>query len=76
MQFWRTQTYKKQAKRLGLSENVLKAIEDEVAQNPDAGDVVPGLKGARRFVLLLGTKANAVAAERSMLFCYQRIPRT
>ncbi len=58
MQFWRTQTYKKQAKRLGLSENELKAIEDEVAQNPDAGDVVPGLKGARKIRVAFGNKGK------------------
>ena len=58
MRFWRTLTYKKQAKRLAFTENELKAVEDEIAENPNAGDIVAGLKGARKIRVAFGNKGK------------------
>jgi len=48
MQFVRTRRYLKDTKRLGLAAEELEAIETSIAARPDAGDVIPGLRGLRK----------------------------
>jgi hypothetical protein len=44
----RTRRYQKDVKRLGLTEMEIRALEQEIASNPQIGDVVPGLGGIRK----------------------------
>lgn len=48
MQIVRTRTFEKSLKKLGASETDIAALEEEIAANPQAGDVIPGLGGARK----------------------------
>lgn len=48
MQIVRTRAFEKSLKKLGASEADNAALEDEMATNPEAGAVIPGLHGARK----------------------------
>ena len=48
MQIVRTRAFEKSLKKLGASGADIAALEEEIAANPQAGDVVPGLGGARK----------------------------
>lgn len=48
MQIVRTRTFEKSLRKLGASETDIAALEEEIAANPQAGDVIPGLGGARK----------------------------
>lgn len=44
----RTRRYQKDVRRLGLTDLEIRALEQEIASNPQVGDVVPGLGGIRK----------------------------
>jgi hypothetical protein len=44
----RTSPFEKSLKKLGASKADLAKMEAEIANNPEAGDVIPGLYGARK----------------------------
>jgi hypothetical protein len=44
----RTTVFEKSVKKLGASKADLVKLENEIAANPEAGDVIPGLRGARK----------------------------
>jgi hypothetical protein len=44
----RTTFFEKSLKKLGASKADLAKLENEIAANPEAGDVIPGLRGARK----------------------------
>jgi hypothetical protein len=48
MNIIRTQRYIKDLKRMGVSEFEWAALEEAIAANPEAGDVIPGLEGLRK----------------------------
>ena len=48
MNIIRTQRYLKDLKRMGVSEFERAALEEAIAINPEAGDVIPGLEGLRK----------------------------
>ncbi|MRG56120.1 hypothetical protein GF108_11075 [Phyllobacterium sp. SYP-B3895] len=48
MQIVRTTLYKKALKKLKASKQEIEALEQEIASNPLAGDVIPGLGGIRK----------------------------
>jgi hypothetical protein len=48
MQVVRTAAFIKSLKKLGASAEDLDRLENELAANPKAGDVIPGLGGARK----------------------------
>lgn len=48
MQIVRTTPYKKALKKLKASKQEIEALEQEIASNPLAGDVIPGLGGIRK----------------------------
>lgn len=58
MEIFRTKTYRKAVKKLGASEAELKAVEDEIAANPTAGDVIQGTGGARKIRFAFGGKGK------------------
>lgn len=48
MRIVRTAAFVKSLKRLGASAEDLSRLEDRLAADPEAGDVIPGLGGARK----------------------------
>ena len=58
MQIVRTGLYLRQMKRLGASSTDLGRLEAEIAVNPQAGDVIPGLMGLRKIRFALGNKGK------------------
>ncbi|MCA3270405.1 MAG: hypothetical protein ING12_00290 [Roseomonas sp.] len=58
MQIVRTGLYLRQMKRLGASSTVMGRLEAEIALNPQAGDVIPGLMGLRKIRFSLGNKGK------------------
>ena len=58
MQLVRTGLYLRQMKRLGASSTDMGRLEAEIAVNPQAGDVIPGLMGLRKIRFALGNKGK------------------
>ncbi|MCA3312154.1 MAG: hypothetical protein ING24_05095 [Roseomonas sp.] len=58
MQIVRTGLYLRQMKRLGASSTDMRRLETEIAVNPQAGDVIPGLMGLRKIRFALGNKGK------------------
>jgi hypothetical protein len=60
----RTTTFEKCLKKLGASKKEIARLEEEIAANPEAGDVIKGLEGARkiRFGMWAARENAAVAA--------------
>jgi len=58
MQIVRTGLYLRQMKRLGASSTDMGRLEAEIAVNPQAGDVIPGLMGLRNIRFALGNKGK------------------
>jgi hypothetical protein len=58
MQIYRTKTFLKHLKKLGVTQTELLALEDEIAADPTIGDVIPGLKGARKIRFAFGGKGK------------------
>lgn len=44
---------------MGLNDEHLKLLEQALLENPLAGDVIPGLNGARKIRIQLGTKGKS-----------------
>lgn len=59
MLIYRTKTFRRQTKQLGVTEAEVKALEAEIAANPNTGDVIPGLKGARKIRFAMGGKGKS-----------------
>ena len=58
MQIVRTGLYLRQMKRLGASSTDMGRLQAEIAVNPQAGDVIPGLMGLRKIRFALGNKGK------------------
>ena len=58
MQIYRTKTFRKHVKKLGVTEAEISALEEEIAANPTIGDVIAGLKGARKIRFAFGGKGK------------------
>jgi hypothetical protein len=58
MQIVRTGLYLRQMKRLGASSTDMGRLEAEIALNPQAGHVIPGLMGLRKIRFALGNKGK------------------
>ena len=58
MQIVRTGLYLRQMNRLGASSTDMGRLEAEIAVNPQAGDVIPGLMGLRKIRFALGNKGK------------------
>jgi len=58
VQIVRTGLYLRQMKRLGASSTDMGRLEAEIAVNPQAGDVIPGLMGLRKIRFALGNKGK------------------
>ena len=58
MQIVRTGLYLRQMKRLGASTTDMGRLEAEIALNPQAGDVIPGLMGLRKIRFALRNKGK------------------
>jgi mRNA-degrading endonuclease RelE of RelBE toxin-antitoxin system len=58
VQIVRTNRYLKDMKRLGASAVEMARLEGEIAGNPQAGDVIPGLAGLRKIRFAYGGKGK------------------
>lgn len=58
MEIIRTAAFSKAAKKLRASAAELYALEAEIVANPEAGDVVQGLKGVRKIRFSYGGKGK------------------
>ena len=48
MQIFRTKPFAKAVKKLGMTEEEVRAVEEEIAADHTAGDVIVGTSGARK----------------------------
>jgi hypothetical protein len=58
MQLVRTTSFTKAIDKLGVTVAELDALETEIATNPQAGDVIKGLKGVRKIRFSMGGKGK------------------
>ena len=58
MEVVRTSAFTKALKRLGASDTDIEKLEREIAGNPEAGDVIQGLSGARKGRFAMGGKGK------------------
>lgn len=58
MKIVRTSAFAKSLKKLNASENDIERLENELASNPSAGDVIQGLSGARKIRFAMGGKGK------------------
>jgi hypothetical protein len=58
MEVVRTSTFMKSLKKLGATEADIEKLESELVRNPEAGDVIPGLSGARKIRFSMGGKGK------------------
>ena len=77
MEILRTETFRKAARKLKATEEELRALEQLIADDHTAGDVIPGTGGARKIRFAMGGKGKrgggraiyvaVVAADRAYL---------
>lgn len=58
MKIFRTRTFLKDVKRMGVTEKELKLVEHEIAADYTAGDVILGTGGARKIRFAMGGKGK------------------
>ncbi len=58
MEFIRTTSFTKAIAKLKVTDVELAALETEIATNPNAGDVIQGLKGIRKIRFAYGGKGK------------------
>jgi len=58
MKIVRTTVFTKALKKLGATAADIDALEAEVAINPNVGDVIPGMSGARKVRFSMGGKGK------------------
>lgn len=58
MEIFRTKAFERSVRALGVTEEDLQALEVALAANPDAGDVIKGLKGARKMRFAMAGKGK------------------
>ena len=58
MQLVRTTTFTKAIAKLKVTDAELDALESEIATNPQAGNVIKGLKGVRKIRFAFGGKGK------------------
>lgn len=55
----RTRRFSKDLDRIGASEDDVRRLEDEIAQNPLAGDLIVGLRGLRKLRFRIGNRGKS-----------------
>jgi hypothetical protein len=58
MKIVRTKRYQKDMKRIGASSADVDAVEQFIASNPTAGDVIQGLRGIRKVRFAIGSRGK------------------
>ena len=58
MEIFRTKTFIKAVRKLGAAEEEVRAVENEIATNHTAGDVIAGTSGARKIRFAIGGKGK------------------
>jgi hypothetical protein len=58
MELVRTTAFAKAIKKLKVTQDELDALETEIATNPQAGDVIQGLKGVRKMRFAMAGKGK------------------
>lgn len=58
MRIVRTRRYQKDIRRIGVSDAEVLLLEQTIAGNPEAGDVIPGLGGIRKIRFAIGMKGK------------------
>lgn len=59
MKLVRTQSYRKALKRLRAKAEDIETLEHHLAENPEAGSIIPGLQGVRKIRFRLGNKGKS-----------------
>ena len=58
MKIVQTKRYLKDLKRLGATADDIDKLELDIANSPEAGDVIPGLEGVRKIRFSIGNKGK------------------
>lgn len=58
MEIVRTLAFTKCLKKLGASQGDIERLENDIARNPETGDVIQGLSGARKIRFSMGGKGK------------------
>ena len=67
MQLVRTSPFTKAIAKLNVTDDELADLETEIATNPQAGDVIQGLKGVRKIRFAMGGKGKRGGGRRIYL---------
>ena len=59
MDIFRTRTFERSIRSLGATDAELQALEAAIAADPDLGDVIRGLKGARKIRFAMAGKGKS-----------------
>lgn len=59
MEIFRTKTFERSVRALSVTDAELHALEAAIAADPDAGDVIQGLKGARKIRFAMAGKGKS-----------------
>jgi len=59
VEIFRTRTFERCVRTLGVKAEDLQALEAAIAADPDAGDVIRGLKGARKIRFAMAGKGKS-----------------
>ena len=59
VEIFRTKTFENCVRALGATEEELQALETSIATDPDVGDVIRGLKGARKIRFAMAGKGKS-----------------
>ena len=59
MEIFRTKAFERSVRALGATDEELQALEAAIAADPDAGDVIRGLKGARKIRFAMAGKGKS-----------------
>lgn len=59
VEIFRTKAFERSVRALGATEEELQALEAAISANPDVGDVIRGLKGARKVRFAMAGKGKS-----------------
>jgi hypothetical protein len=59
VEIFRTKTFERCVRTLGVTDETVQALEAAIAADPDAGDVIRGLKGARKIRFAMAGKGKS-----------------
>ena len=73
MDVFRTKAFERSVRALGATDEELQALEAAIAADPDAGDVIRGLKGARKIRFAMAGKGKGKSGGGRAIYVVVRV---